>query len=324
LSAISVIFVARVGLTSTKRVRAFLRLFLASTSVSVLLTLLQGVGALGYQRVEWQAGSTVGRGSGLYEHPLNLVLFLIMAIPAALYLASVERGVAKRALYLGFVGASMYALLLSTHRAGLLAGVLVLLAWVLCLRRPTMTIAVSAGVVLSALLLWDQLTALFAAGLAGTTFLRGRGPIWTAFTESWLNAGPVQWLVGSAFPRVVSDTPLLGALVSEEPHNDFLRMLVTYGIVGLLCYLTLIALFIAAAWRAVRHGAGDLPVLGRVVGLAMLAVLLLSLTAEPSRYPSGTWALFAVGAYVAHRVTGTPRPGPTADARGEGRVGVLV
>lgn len=299
VSALAAVFVSRLVITSRERLRLLLQLFVASTSVPVVLALLQTAGFLSFQRVEWQAGSYVGRASGTYEHPINLVLFLVMAIPAALYLLSVDRTVWRRALYVGFLVSGFVALLLTTHRVGLIAGCLVLVGWFLLSRRPWLIAVAVGGLIVGVGVLWSQLATLFQAALASPTFLRGRGPIWTAFADGWLDAGPLAWVLGSGFPYATSDVPLLGALFSDEPHNDFLRVLVTYGVAGLTCYLLLVGSIVRSAWRTMRRAGGDDALIGRAVVLGVLAIVVLSLTAEPLRYPSAMWLLLILGTYVA-------------------------
>ncbi|WP_217640777.1 O-antigen ligase family protein [Blastococcus tunisiensis] len=317
LAALAAVFVSRIVFTTPEHLRRLIRLFVASTAVPVVLALLQAAGFLSFQRQEWQAGAYVGRASGLYEHPINLVLFLVMAIPGALYLLAVERGTLRRVAYVAFLACGGAALLLTTHRAGLVAGALVLVGWFLLSRRPRLIAVALGGLALLVVVLWSQLAALFHAALASPTFLRGRGPIWTAFVDGWLDGGPAGWLLGSGFPYVTSDVPLLGSLVSEEPHNDFLRVLVTYGIAGLTCYLLLLGSITLSSWRLVRHGSGEAALIGRAVVLVVLAVVVLSLTAEPLRYPSGTWLLLALGTYVAGRgpTSGQDRSAVSSEAR---------
>jgi O-antigen ligase len=83
-------------------------------------------------------------------------------------------------------------------------------------------------------------------------------------------------------------------LSPDEPHNDFIRILHAYGIVGLALYVSILGQFFRKAISMLRDPEVFPRCLARIVLLALVSVVLLSITTEPMRYPSAVWYLFAL------------------------------
>ncbi len=134
------------------------------------------------------------------------------------------------------------------------------------------------------------------SGVVDDEFLRGRGFQWFLFLNSYVSSGPFHWIFGNGGSVIPDLDPKLTYVLSpEEPHSDFIRILHAYGIVGLVGYLTIFGLFIKRALRLLSCKNEFARDVGRIMLPVLLAVLLLSITTEPMRYPSGVWYLFALG-----------------------------
>jgi O-antigen ligase len=129
-------------------------------------------------------------------------------------------------------------------------------------------------------------------------FLRGRGTVWYLFLHSLIDSHPFYWLFGRGGSVAEGFVPLWGFKSSNEPHNDFLRILHAYGFIGLGLYLTILVSSFGRGlrlWRTQDGFAREVGILGLV---AMVGVILLSVTTEPLRYPAGAWYFFAFGSVV--------------------------
>jgi O-antigen ligase len=132
---------------------------------------------------------------------------------------------------------------------------------------------------------------------SGEHFLRGRGLQWFLYAESYLSGGPIRWMLGrggSVIESVDSDDDSY-ILSPNEPHNDYIRILHAYGLVGLVLYLSILTQFFRRAIHHLHSADRFARSLARVVLPVLAAVLVLSLTTEPMRYPTAVWYLFALG-----------------------------
>src|SRR5262249_23273229 len=98
----------------------------------------------------------------------------------------------------------------------------------------------------------------------------------------------------------VAQVSLPGIVVyaDNEPHNDFLRFLHAYGIAGLLLYIWLLSVFLREGLRFRGSGVFFVSRVGGILACCLVGVVILSLTTEPMRYPTGIWYLFALASAV--------------------------
>ena len=286
----------------------FACVFLIAVLIPVMLSFAQLAGLLPFEYWDWLNGAAVGRVTGTYQHPLSLIYFLIYAIPLALYLLEANQRHPPTALLAAtFIGLSGVALVFTYHRTGLFTILLMYLLWLLYTRRYALVIAsVIAGAVLS-LAFADWVGVLYRnlidiirgdVEFASPDFLRGRGTNFYLFLNSYWTGGPLTWLFGRGASIAEGIVPVFGLYMADEPHNDFIRILHAYGLVGLGLYLALLWSFFLRA--RVLRGRKDTfsHLIGTMMILVLFAVMMLSLTGEPLRYPTGVWYLFALGAVV--------------------------
>jgi O-antigen ligase len=125
--------------------------------------------------------------------------------------------------------------------------------------------------------------------------MRGRGANWIAFLTSYANGGPVRWIVGKGGSVAQVSLPGIVEYAENEPHNDFIRILHAYGLAGFLLYLSLLAVFVRQSLRLLKYPDPFRLGIGRVFACSIAGILLVSVTAEPMRYPTSIWYLFAIG-----------------------------
>jgi len=121
-SGASFFFTAGLALGDKKKFDRFALVFLAIIYVPLVLSLFQVAGLLPYEYWDWLDGLEVGRASGTYQHPLEIVFFLVYAVPLALYRwEQSEKRSGERIFLASFFILTAFGLTFTLHRAGWIA-----------------------------------------------------------------------------------------------------------------------------------------------------------------------------------------------------------
>lgn len=301
-------FTAGVVLDSEKSFGRFAEYFVLMVSVPVILSFLQRAQILPFDYWDWIEGHGVGRVSGTYQHPLGLIYFLVYAIPLAFYLLTKpSQSLCYRLFLWLFIGLSLLALVFTYHRTALVTIGLGIWLWMMLTKKygRAMLLVVLGGVLAFWLRGWVQL--LYAnivdiiqgkVAFSSGEFLRGRGMNWYLFLNSLFSSHPLYWLFGRGGSVAEGFVPNFGYWSSNEPHNDFIRILHAYGFIGLGLYLAILFSFFWQSLRLRRMRDYFLHHLGNLMVVVLTSIVLLSITTEPMRYPTGVWYLFALGSVV--------------------------
>jgi O-antigen ligase len=304
-SGVSFFFSAGVVLGEKNKFDRFAVIFLAVLCIPLILSLFQVAGILPFEYWDWIDGQETGRASGTYQHPLEIVFFLIYAVPMALHRwENSEKGKAERFFLAVFFLLASLGLVFTFHRAGWVAIVVELGVWYGSKRQLKKILLGALAVTALAVAFSDRVSLLYEpatemvsgeADFASGNFMRGRGANWIAFLVSYANGGPVRWFIGKG--GSVAEVSLVGIVEysENEPHNDFIRILHAYGLIGLVLYLSLLLKFLQAGLRSRNSASPFHRGLGRILLCSLAGILLLSMTAEPMRYPTSIWYLFALG-----------------------------
>jgi O-antigen ligase len=308
-AGISFFFAAGMVLYKQEAFDRFSHYFLIVMVIPLLLAFAQRAGLLPYDYLDWLGGGiVVGRASGTYQHPLVLIYFLIYAVPLSLYLLSQPN--IRRFYWLalwGFIGISLIAVLFTYHRVGLMAICLQIWVWFILNKRYRFALMLAAMGSLVVFWRWDDLRILYRnifdilsgeVTLFSSQFLRGRGSLWFLFLESFVDASPFNWLIGHGNAIAEGFVPGYGYVISVEPHNDFIRLLHTYGLIGLGLYFIILGSFLWNSLKLRRSPSFFSRQIGNIMITVLLGVVMLSITTEPMRYPSPIWYLFALGSIV--------------------------
>ncbi len=307
-AGVSFFFTAGVILKDEESFDHFAGYFILVVSIPVILALLQKASVLPFEYWDWIEGHRVGRVSGTYKHPLGMIYFLMYAIPLALYLLSrSNRPWSSRLLLWLFLGASMVALVFTYHRTALIAIGLGIWLWMVLTKRygRALLLLVLGGLAAFWLrewlqLLYENLSSILRGDIpfSSGAFLRGRGMNWYLFLHSLFSSHPLFWLFGRGGSVAEGFVPNFGYWSSNEPHNDFIRILHAYGLIGLGLYLGILLTFLQHSLCLRRVGDPFLHRLGSLMVVVLVNIVLLSMTTEPMRYPTGVWYLFALGSVV--------------------------
>jgi len=308
LAGVSFFFTVGVVLSRKDSFNRFAKYFVLTVSVPVILSFLQQAKILPFEYWDWIGSTMIGRVSGTYQHPLVLIYFLVYAVPLALYLLTKgSQPLRYRLLLWLFIGLSLVALTFTYHRAGLVVIGLEIWLWMILTKKyGRATLLIVLGCLLfvwqkdSLLLLYENVFDILQGRVAFSDdeFLRGRGMNWYLFLDSLFSSHPLFWLIGRGGSVVEGFVPKFGYWSSNEPHNDFIRILHAYGLVGLGLYLTILVSFFWQSLYLRRRQDVFSRDLGNLMIIILVAIVLLSITTEPMRYPTGVWYLFAIGSVV--------------------------
>jgi O-antigen ligase len=294
-------------LADPERFDRFAKGFLLIVAVPVVFSFGQLAGVLPYSYWDWAEGEQIGRVSGLYETPLGLVFLFIYAFPVALHIAfGRSQSLTTRSLAWIFLMLATLSLAFTYHRAGYIAIALEVIIWLYLSKGRKAAISLLAVLTLLTLLSMSWLRILYApleqvlqetTAIESDELLRGRGFQWVLYMNSFVSSGPVHWVfgLGGSVIAGVDEGDRSYVLSPNEPHNDFIRILHAYGIVGLLLYISILALFLRRALQLLKSCDSFPRTLALVTLPALIAVVILSITTEPMRYPTAVWYLFAVG-----------------------------
>lgn len=307
-AGVSLFFAAGIALDSKKSFERFAAYFLLAVSIPCVLAILQKFELIPFDYWDWIGGQKVGRPTGAYQHPLGLIYYLIYAVPLALYLVTRPRQPLYRRLLLwASIGLSLAALLSTFHRTALVAIGLQIWLWMLLNKRYGQALLIIIVGAAGAFLLRDWLQELYMnivdilqgeIPLFSRYFLRGRGSLWYLFLHSLIDSHPFYWLFGRGGSLAEGYVPLAGYWSSDEPHNDFIRILHAYGFLGLGLYITILFSWFRRSFQVRRAQDVFARQVGTLLSVVLVGVILLSITTEPLRYPTGAWYLFALGSVV--------------------------
>ena len=283
----------------------FAKVFLFAMTVPVILSFFQWAGLLPYDYWDWLEGHEVGRASGTYPTPLSMSFFLYYAFPIALSVASGSSQSlwARRGAIL-FLLLAACALAFGNHRTAYAIVAIQILVWLMLVSSRRVVFAFLGVLTLIIMLSINWLRILYTpveetlsgeVDLSSGDLLRGRGFQWFLFLNSYASSGPFHWVFGNGASVIAGYDPEDTDVDSAEPHNDYIRILHAYGLVGLLLYLSVLSLFLRRTIQLLRSPEEFPRTLARIMLLSLIAIFIQSMMMEPMRYPTGVWYLFAMG-----------------------------
>ena len=323
-------FVGGYALDTPEKLARFTRFFLLALLVPTLFVFLQAMELVPFSYWDWVDGRQVGRASGFYETPLEFVRYLLIGVPLALWMR--DRS-AKASfpwfLSTGFLCLSAPALFFTFHRAGWIVVGLEVFLWQLFTRKARTVMIFAFTLVVFFMLFSQRVESLFTPltrivngeiDLESSELFRGRGALWAIFMDSLFSSNPAIWFIGKGGSIADGFVPGLADGVTNEPHNDFLRILHAYGIVGLSLYLLVLGGFAAIVRRLRKRPPGGFDHdVGTLLLIVLFSTVVMSITTEPMRYPTYVWYFFALASVGVLRIrTYTGAPGKSAVVFGAG------
>ena len=285
--------------TTERALKHLLVAVYVSLAIPALVAAYQTVTKTGYH-----VSASFSRVRGTFDHPNPFAIYLTMLIVMGVALVLKVQRRAVKLLLLGAIGVSGTFLLLTYTRSAwiaTLAGLLVVAFYQGKRLVPILGFAVVLVVMLVpsvASRFSDLSTETTQSGAAGNSLV-WRFEYWQQALE--LSENPI---IGAGLRTVQASTD-----VSKEPHNDFIRVYVETGLIGLSAYLWFLVSLARSARRSIRNTRTPLEH-SVAVGFAgcLAAFLLLSLVSNVISQLVILWYFlaFAVAAAAGPRLERRP------------------
>ena len=285
--------------------RRFLVVIMASSLVPLAVALMQRLTGSGFFFLGYLGTEFAYRPRGTLFHPATLgsYLVLLLTLAAALYFSSPRpqeggppAAAGRKAVLLGWsaTGGAVLALTLArTQWLGMVAAAMVL---GLLKRRRLALLVLAVGLVL----LWT--VPLFRERLSDPGSTQWRLELWQgAVSLIWppLAGGVRQALLGRGLATSPWHINQVLPRITSPPHNDYLKVTIEMGALGLLAYGAWLWATLRHAWRAYRQ-ARERAIAWR--GLALLAIVVagmaMSISDNYLSYTAVQWYFWALVALV--------------------------
>jgi O-antigen ligase len=246
--------------------RSLLRAYVFGSCIAIVGTVQS---FLGGQPLHYQRYAEEG------VDPNDLALALVVSIPMAWFLASATRKTWVALLYYIYIGAAIFAILLTSSRGGVIAAtvslLIVPLTWVRQKRSRKFIVAALTFTALSAGLKYVPEESLARISTTGADVRQGtldaRRYIWVVGLAKFTDH-PIVGVGGSAFRTAVSDDIPDGIVA----HNTFLSVLVEYGVVGAGLFLLIVVEIFLLIWHMPRNRRAVWAVSFMALGIGMFAL----------------------------------------------------
>jgi O-antigen ligase len=289
--------------------------FVVGALLSVLWGLTQPKAAMSVSAA--QAGRLTG---ATVEANVLATLLIVSTLFAGTLALVLRRAPVARVLFLVAATGGLAALFATFSRTGLVAlafALIVGIAYGGRWRPALVTLALLAAIVGTVYVSGTSSVAVTRLTSANSS---GRVDLWTV---GWrmVQANPVVGVGSGNYTIAESDYLLFpgairrGDFIVDKPlvaHNIYLHVLAEMGVIGLALFLSLLALCIASAVRAVAifrdRGEHALEMLGRALVVALAAILAADFFVS-EQYSKQLWLLLAMGPAllaIARRGAGTP------------------
>jgi O-antigen ligase len=298
-------FLAIYALTvSNFRDEKSLSIIRSALSFSCIIPLAVGI----YQFITGSGNTIISPGlnriMGTLFHPSFFGMYLVILWPLLLYQTWYSRKIGVRIFYLILFAAATLSIIMTYTRITWLALLWSIFGALLIFRRFKLLIVFGIISIIIGLYHSEPLIARFTEAFR---FVDGRIIISEYGSLAWRLD---QWRLAI---RLILEHPILGvgwwnfALhnpAQSTPHNDYLRVMVESGILGIICYIVLIGCLLLWFIRAYSH----LPkqsAEANLVGLVLVSIgayVVLGITDNPLGLPEVSWylwALIAVGVNTA-------------------------
>lgn len=268
--------------------RRFVAAILASSLVPVAMAWLQWLTGAGYFFLGFVGTEYAYRPQGTFVHPgaFGSYLVIVLALGVGLYFSAPR---CWQGILLAWAAVAAGCLALTLARAQWLGAMVAMLVVGLLKRRKLAFLAVVLAVILLAAvpLLRERLTASESVTWRLTLWQAARKLAWPP-TPVGRGLATSPWHINQLLPKVES-----------PPHNDYLKVLIETGVVGLVAYGLWLVTLLRHAWRAYRRAEAR-PIAWRALSLlaVVLAGMVMSLADNYLGYTSVQWYLWAVVALV--------------------------
>jgi hypothetical protein len=288
----------------------FFKILLLASAIPAIIAWLQFLGSYPFSYYDYMFGLPYGRPTGGYSQPNSLGRLLVF-VSIVTYIISLTNKI-RPTWKVGILAAAFSTACISTHRTSILILALVIvlfelrslifLAHRIALRKIYLGMLSLFLVYILATLVSDRVQRLLdpatterinyttelvsrsfdhltAYKITDEDYLRGRGQMWYRTLEL-MEKAPISAIIAG-----IGYEPL-------EAHNDFLRIYMVHGVLGLICYTSIFVILFVSSWRQVDFT-------GKWALFALYAYLILfSIPLHPTNYPYFMWLFFVSHAFI--------------------------
>jgi hypothetical protein len=289
----------------------FFKVLLLASTIPAIIAWLQFLGLHPFSYYDYVFGLPYGRPTGGYGQPNSLGRLLVF-VSIVTYIVSLTNRI-KASARVAILGVAFSTAYISTHRTSILILALMIVLFELrsllflthrlAFRKIYLVMLCLFLVYILATLLSDRvqrlidpattervtyttelvsksLDHLLGYRITDEDYLRGRGQMWRMTIEL------MEKVPFSAIIAGIGHEPI-------EAHNDFLRIYMVHGVLGLICYMSIFLILFVSSWRRVDST-------GKWALLALYVYLLLfSIPLHPTNYPYFMWLFFVCHAFIA-------------------------
>ncbi len=289
------VFLAFIPFFFLKRIRAsinygffkkWIHIYNIIILVPITIALLQIKGSIPYYDFDYVGGQRLGRISGGYNKPNNLIVFFFPTFIYGLYIIKVE----KKRLLGSFI---ILVILALVYMSGLRTSFAIYTIALSTAFFSHLTVRIlrsyyKYGLNIIIGLMFFSLIYLIGSEYGFVNGVRGRLPMWIAHIFQYVDGISLIQLFGASKVELTSSWLKYYPLHSMfEAHNNYLRILITFGLMGYFLYEIIM--------RRIALDVLNSPSTSFVKFLQSLSFLFLifySFTNEPIFFPSIIWTIF--------------------------------
>jgi hypothetical protein len=264
--------------------RYFWWIYCSLMLIPVFFSYLQYTGRMPYYEFDYSNDLKIGRISGGYNKPNNLIAFTLPIFLLGFYLWKVK---ARRLLGLSIVFAIMFGIFLIGHRTSLIAFVIIFFSSFFMSTTRKMIYSyynyflnffvpilafIGLRIMFSTVGLWDA--------------IRGRVPVWQLHALQFFDQGPLSMLFGLQTVLIQPEYQDPTVVLNDEAHNNSFRTIIVFGLAGFFLYCLVIRKIVLHIQKADYS-----PRLKFILFSCFTYLILYCVTNEPLYYGATLWPI---------------------------------
>lgn len=262
--------------------RYFWWIYSALMIIPIFNSYLQYTGKIPYDEFDYVGGERIGRMSGGYQKPHNLVAYLVPIFLLGFYIWKVKQ---KRIIGILIVFAVLVGVYMINYRTSLIALLVILLSsfFIKTTKRliysyyqyflnfffPILAF-IFFRLLLSTVGLWDK--------------LRGRVPIWELHSQQFFDQNFLKIMFGTQNVMISEAYRQPSVYLIDEAHNNSFRTIIVFGLVGFFLYCLFMRMIVMSIKRV-----NYLPKFEFILLSSFTYFIFYTTTNEPLYYGSVLW-----------------------------------
>ncbi len=304
ISSFALVFIAGKSLKEEDYIKIF-NLLLIFSLIPITISFLQYFNLYEYKDFDYVFGKKIGRVSGGYAKPVALMGILFYGYAFSLVMIFFSKKWYLKTIYASYITIAVIIILMTYHRASMIIVTVATLSvgWLYKKRAFTVAVITLLTLVLSYVVL-EHVIELFRTLDTGSerSFMRGRGGTWTLYLTKYFDSSFLDILFGKG-----NAVMKINGEIHHEPHNDFIRIMIQYGIIGVMLYISLMVGFMK---KSLKYAKKETNPTRKMIGILSFAsgisLILYSMTIEPTRYPGFFWYYAAMMSFIIVHTNNNP------------------